>query len=495
MTQRSVGIALLAGAATVWLFHGWAALQYPLGNDPAIFQFHAWAMTAGDVPYRDSFEFNTPGIILLHYGFASLFGFSDLPFLLFAVLVSALSVAGGAFALRRRCAILPIAFGVAVATWAFVGVTPWDRGQRELFQGVLLLAAFGLGSSAGRAERRGRGVGLAGLGGLCAGAAISLKLTAGLLVMGLFLFFVLHVRRAARTVWLERALAAAMGAMVPLVAVTLWLLVSGAAQGFVEAQRLYLPLHGGLLTVPISDAMAKTLPQALLALGVAVLAVAAVVRERPAARALWPLGFVILSSVALYLLQRHGWTYHLHTALPALGVATALAADELSQRLAPRRGAWVVAGAAAALLGQSAVNVRYDAGPGLVRAEHVGEHWNHGSHAAVAAYLRAHGEASDRVLTNNDEHQLLLMAQRRAATPYLYGFLASESHPREVLRTLGLERVRLLERRPARWVVWNDRPYRPELDTLDRNPELKSWIATRCTLDIEVEPYRVWRCR
>ena len=114
---------------------------------------------------------------------------------------------------------------------------------------------------------------------------------------------------------------------------------------------------------------------------------------------------------------------------------------------------------------------------------------------AVAAMI-ATGDASDTVQTNDDELQLLLMARRRAASPFVYGFFASESHPAPSIQRLALQRVDALHRHPPSWVVWNTEPYQPTLDSLEANPTFTLLVKSTCREVLgAAAPYRVWRCR
>jgi hypothetical protein len=49
-------------------------LRMPLGRDPMIFQYTAWAVTQGEVLYRDIFDVNGPLITLLHVAFQAIGG-------------------------------------------------------------------------------------------------------------------------------------------------------------------------------------------------------------------------------------------------------------------------------------------------------------------------------------------------------------------------------------------------------------------------------------
>ena len=200
----------------------------------------------------------------------------------------------------------------------------------------------------------------------------------------------------------------------------------------------------------------------------------------------------VLGTLGQLLVQRKGWSYQLHTGVVFLAPLCGL----LFERLVPARVAGRAALAVAALVAaQVTTTTIYDHGTGLERAHRVGGHWDHDAMVAVASLLQK-GAASDRVQTNDDELQLLLLARRRAASPFVYGFLSSEAHPDPALRRLALERVDAIHRSPPEWVVWNTRPFRPELDALEANPTFASLLRTTCReLADAPHPYRVFRCK
>ncbi|MFT7623446.1 MAG: hypothetical protein ACI9WU_002629, partial [Myxococcota bacterium] len=395
-------MAALAALTALWVAHVWSAFAYPLGNDPAIFQFYGWAMTVGELPYVDAYDVNTPGIMLLHFGWGSLAGFTDPAFLSLALGLSTLCLLGAGLTLLRPgltatsvpkaavpTAAVPTAavvLGMAVGIWAFTQITPWDRGQRELFQGVLLLAAMG---SARRSPL---------VAGALAGMAFTLKLAILPVLWVVWMAWLWDMSRQNTPHAVRRTVASFVGFVIPVVSVFAWLWQVDALDAFMDIMNTYLPLHNQVLRVAWTDAMAQPLPIAVLVLGIA----AAATGHRV-------LGAALLGNIAIYLYQRHGWTYHLNISVPLMAPAAALVASHLPTRFV----------LPAALLPAifAVLTVHYDLGDGLVRAEQIDDHWRYSAHVAVAEYLQANGTAADRVLTNNDEQQLLYMARRRAATP------------------------------------------------------------------------------
>jgi hypothetical protein len=486
ITQAALVVALL-----VWVGHVWTALLYPLGSDASIFQYLAFLMDNGVVPYRDVAEMNTPGILILHWGVTQVIGLTDGAFIAFVMALCTCAIAAGLWHLRGRVSLLAMVVGLAVSLWAFVTITPWDRGQREMLGGLLLLGAFGLGGRAIAATTPLRTAAWGLAAGVVAGCAVTLKVTIIVVVWASWALWLMRVSRAKRGYRgvrhsVSAAFASLIGIFIPLGAVLLWLDVNTALGHFWHLQTTILPAHAGHMLVPFAAAMSKPLPLFLTALGIAAVASA------PKGNGLRLLGVTHLAVVATYLVQRHGWVYHLHVSIPLVLPTVALLIDDWlpKARWAPV-AALVVSGA---LLLKVGLVVGYDSGRGLHRAVQVGDHWNHESMQTVAAQI-SRGPRTDTVASNNDEHQLLLMAQRLPATPFLYGFLFSESHPDKGLAQLAMARVDIVRRTPPQWVVWNTRPYRPTLDSLEANPTFAAWLGARCDeLRSMPAPYRVWHC-
>ncbi len=498
-----IGGVVLALVAATFVGHVVAALRYPLGSDASLFQYHAWAMDQGVMPYRDSFEFNTPGVVLWHWLLSQVVGLSDAAFIGATVTASGLSLVVAALWLRRRVPPPELALGLAAGLLAFVTITPWDRGQRELWQGLF----FGLALLAGGAavnRPRVAGVLLATLSGLFAGVAVSFKWPY-LLVVWTVWFTWLWLSAKRRLPGAVGPIGLGLGSFAGFGLATagwvLWLVGNDALDAFAGIQALVLPLHAGQWSLGLLELLSGRWPLGLLAL--IVVALVAVTRRTAAATthvaATMTLTLALIGSLLLYLLQRKGWTYHLHGAVPFVAPLTALVWARLAppqanstRTIAPLAATALSLAAATALYGASLV--RYDLGPGLTRAHEVGGHWNHDAMQAAAAMIQK-SPATDTVLTNDDELQLLVLAGRKAATPFIYGFLASESHPSPEIRRLAIQRVDAMHRHPPGWVAWNTTPYRPELDALEANPALASLIRTSCRELLESPaPYRLFRC-
>jgi len=105
----------------------------------------------------------------------------------------------------------------------------------------------------------------------------------------------------------------------------------------------------------------------------------------------------------------------------------------------------------------------------------------------VARMQRLEGGTAGLVLTNHTEHELLMAARRKPATPFLNGAIASEARTNERLRKLALNRVDQSHKNAPLWVVWN-LAARNDLESLESNPTLAVWVRSNCVLAIPDEP-------
>ena len=330
------------------------------------------------------------------------------------------------------------------------------------------------------------------IGGAAIGTMVTLKITIVLMLIPVIGLGLLSLRRWVYSQWrplLSFTLWLSAGVSIPIGGVLIWMMGIDALDSFMTTQWEYLPIHRSQIKVPIALAMSSRLPWIVLTLGILMLAMAWFRRARKPL-SLTFLGAVLIGTVGLYVFQGKGWTYHLHIVIPIMGVCAGM----LLHGMQHTRRSWLCIGLGLVFLWFALQNTVYDHSTGLNRAKQVGLHWNYPAHQRVAAVLQQ-GETTDRVLVNNDEQQLLYMAQRRSATRCMYGFLCSEAHENPTLSQWGQERALELKENPAQWVVWNDFPYRSDLDQLPLNPQMGRWIQNQCQLHSIVVPYRIWRCQ
>src|SRR5690606_23186021 len=138
------------------------------GRDQGIFQYVAWAVTQGEVAYRDVRDVNGPVITLVHLAFLALGGADEHRFR-----VLDLAITGASFAAAGAClpslswrsaasreggeaagAPVPLAARAAwsLAAWAalssqYLAYGFWDTAQRESFLDWFVLVSIALGAT------------------------------------------------------------------------------------------------------------------------------------------------------------------------------------------------------------------------------------------------------------------------------------------------------------------------------------------------------------
>ena len=219
-----VGIA----AWVLILFSCLQILIFSFGRDQSIYAMVADGILHGQMPYRDLWDFKTPGIFLVYALAQAVFGKTMLAIRLLEVA----GLLGVAFAFRRLAEILvdqrrvgDVAAAIAIFTHA--NLEFWHTGQPEAFGGFLIVYALLLTVS--DVPRCRRFLQWAGMGALF-GAAFVMKPTlgGGALVCAAYL----ARRELARTGRWQAALlvpvVAGAASFLPILAVALWFVATGA---------------------------------------------------------------------------------------------------------------------------------------------------------------------------------------------------------------------------------------------------------------------------
>lgn len=180
------------------MLFGGASLSYPFGHDQGVHWYvaHEW-LKRGAMPYRDTFDYKTPGIFLVHLVAATLGGDGQRPIRVAELgCVLALGVLVGKIGAdpRERVPGLTGLAVLATSIFYFGYFSFWDTAQCEIWAALF---AFGSLAAAMRIER---GSLAAGVAGLCGGLAILMKPPVALL-LGTALWW-LHRRRERSLVWL-----------------------------------------------------------------------------------------------------------------------------------------------------------------------------------------------------------------------------------------------------------------------------------------------------
>jgi len=443
-----------------------------LGRDQGIFQYVAWALTQGEVDYRDVRDVNGPLVHLVHLIMLKLGGRDEHRFRTIDLLVTGLSFALvgaclpglGRGAAKKRAGALPerpwtvtaiTRLGWAGAAWAVLSgqllmYLYWDLAQRETFFDWFLLPALGVQLVAQDRLRAHLGPAAHAWGKrllVVAGALVTIpcfgKPTYGLFVISQLVALLaddgLVVSRWRRLPWFFGG--AALGAASQLA----FLFAYGDAAAFFRITLHDVPTaYRFIMTRTAREIMSLTWggPISSLCATTGLVMVALVIDGAMPRRAL---GLALMPMVAVLdvLVQSKGFPYHFHPVsaglyLQWLTLAVwaweryATSPHGTIHRLVPWAGGAAIAGRLALLLPQS---------------PHIIDTWilEKGSTAEkregydylvyfrdrdyfpfelrqTAQYLKQVTAPTDRVQIYGMDPYVLFLAERRSASPYIYAY-------------------------------------------------------------------------
>jgi hypothetical protein len=436
----------------------WHMSFAPLGRDPGIYQYVAWALSLGDRPYVDIRENNGPLVYLVHTVFLALGGENERVFRTLDLVSLSIAFAyAGVVAYgpwRRHAAeqqrvlvggrVLFGALGVLVLLAQYFVFDWWATPQRESTYDAILLVGFSLQL---RAHQR---TGIAGV--LDAGSRMLLA-SAGAFVAATWFgkptylactlaqLACLFIDPATRRFWRASAVRVAAGSFGVAALFVGWVALRGSVVDYVrivyvEAPRYYVPIWKQTLeacytlgrNAPLVDRGAFT----LLGLG---LLTAVGFLPRSFVLVLWPVFFGLASFFA----QRKGFLYHLHPVTSGAHWAWLVTLGWLADGLREPRRVRTTAffGGLLAFVGWQCfgdgtmtewsrgewMNVARDPSTRATRAylDHfTTPDFDGYDIRQTAAYLREHVPEGGTVQTYGLEPYVLFLAKRRSATPFLY---------------------------------------------------------------------------
>jgi hypothetical protein len=233
-------------------------VQSTVSGDRQIFMFIANRLLQGDVPYRDIFDFNFPGIYLLHMLCITIYGKSDQGFFLFDLSMLYIGCCLLASFTWKHSKILSL---LLVALWIYFYAHSYVnyRGQRDLFMVPFLAGGFAIFF-----HRLGeKNIFWFFLAGALMGAAFSIKPTPILLFAMLPLWMLWAYRHDRRFAF--RAIASfCAGVAAPLLAIMAWLFFSGGLADFYEIVTQFLPAYRDSWARFIKESLAYVLPAGMI---------------------------------------------------------------------------------------------------------------------------------------------------------------------------------------------------------------------------------------
>ena len=426
-----------------------------LGRDQGIFQYVAWAVSEGDIAYRDVRDVNGPVITIVHTAFQLLGGTDEHRFRVLDLVCTALSfgIAGAlvpGIAGVRRVA-LRVRAAWALATWValsaqYLAYGFWDTAQRESFLDWFVVVSLALqASSVSSGELRTRTTRAT----LFASGFLSFVSWLGKPTFALFTLpqlVALAIEpgalrdRARRLGWFFAG--GVLGVALPLV----WVARRGDLRAwaqitFVDVPTMYRFIWhrpaSAIFALPGYSALVWT--SVLTTFGL----VALVVLRRLPTRAL-PIAVMPVLALASVVAQAKGFPYHFHPVTLGFTFAWIVALSAVWQH-APRatRAGVVLAMRAAAITGALVVGAHatllswqtpFPSAPfpsardaaSLESAERLSafDRIDYFPRAMrdTAAFVAAHTRPDDRVQLYGMDAYLLFLARRRSATPYIYAY-------------------------------------------------------------------------
>ena len=456
------------------------SLPWPLIQDAPVMHYIAWRIGQGDVPYRDLYDINQPGVYVLHLALLRTLGAGDVAWRAFDLIWLALTVAAVAMFAARWGALAAAGAGLGFAAYHLAGGA-WQTGQRDFLLCVLLL----LGALGVVRWVEGRGGAFSVFGaGLALGAAVGLKPYAVMFgaALGLIVLVVALRRRAAADG--ARALGAYVGgALVVPAALALWLALAGALRAWADIMFGYaLPVYGHLgRSAPWQGHRWLGWIPLGLAAGASLVGVL-VARRADVRHLVAALG--VAYGLFHYVGQSKGSEYHLYplAAFVCVLAFSALGAGRAWLSLPP------TIALAAALVLLTAKGLEAADAPWI---------WDKERRVRVLVDdLNARLSPGDsvQVLDIADGGlQALLRLHRRQPTRFLYDVFFFHEAERPVVQALRAEFLGALQARPPRVVVLMRGGWPADnFDRIQRFPGLADLLARRYELAVAREGHRLY---
>ena len=453
LVRRLLAPLLLAAVPLFWVADAMhRASLTTLGRDQGIFQYIAWAVSRGEVDYRDVRDVNGPLVHLIHSVLLALGGADEHRFHVIELWVTGLTFAfvgaciPGLVAKRRPT--WPERGAWAAAAWVVLCgqyqlYLYWNQAQRESFCDWFLLPSLALQILRPATTARGAAWRIMAIGGL------STITWFGKPSFALFTFMQLCVLLVDRDVVLgaRRKLArfmigGAIGAALPLA----YLFAYGDARAFARISFVDVPqIYRFIWAKSVQEIFAEEGPLMVAAAGLACTALlVGLIATRELPRRMLVIALMPLCGIVNIAVQHKGFGYHFHplTAtthigflivvamlwerfrgvprrrrlgrLAAVAVAVAFALEvTVSMKSSPQtRNVWILSGGETAERRQREEYFQtfksYDYFPWDLRE--------------AARYLSAKTSPDARVQVYGMDPYLLFLAERRSATPYIYAY-------------------------------------------------------------------------
>ncbi len=425
-----------------------------LGRDQGIFQYIAWAVSVGDVDYRDIRDVNGPLVHLIHSAFLRLGGADEHRFHVLELFVTGVSFAfvgaciPGLLAKRRPSWLERSAW--AAAGWVVLDgqyqlYLYWNQAQRESFCDWFLLPSLALQIAQPARTSRGATWRIIAIGAL---STITWFGKPSFVLFTIMQLGVLLVDREmlpgarARAKVARFVLGGAIGASIPLA----YLFAVGDARAFARISFIDVPqIYRFIWAKSAQEIFGEDGPLMVAAAGIAAAALLlSLIATRELPRRVLVIALAPLCAIVNVVAQHKGFGYHFHPVTATTHIAFMLVVAMLWERFrgAPRtkrlgRLAAVVVCVAYALEVTAAMkgspqirNVWILAGGETPERRQAEEYFNTFKSYDFfpwelrqgSEYLRAKTSPNARVQVYGMDPYLLFLAERRSATPYIYAY-------------------------------------------------------------------------
>jgi hypothetical protein len=237
--QRITTVILILLAALL-ITQAAFSLQWPITHDEAPLLYEAFLMQGGKIPYRDFFDFQMPGSFIAYYLLGIVSGFGPVRLRMLDLFILAVLIVITYFAMRRFGKIPAIAGGI------LFGLKYLQGGPSLVLQREYLLLVFialslliGLRESLTLKHRLSLGI--------LFGLAAVIKPHAALGLVPFLLFDIADIRQRLnlslpKSAWTS-IFPAAVGFLIPVSLIGIWLALNGALIPFFEIALNYWPLY------------------------------------------------------------------------------------------------------------------------------------------------------------------------------------------------------------------------------------------------------------
>jgi len=306
---RALVVLALTGSL-VWAVVG--TLHWPIVGDAPLMHYVAFLLDHGRAPYTQIVDINLPGTYALEWGAIHVLGPGAAAWRVFDLTLLAVCLAAMVWMTAARDWLAGFLAGTLFAL-VHLRDGPTHTGQRDLMMAtMLMLATACLCQAVSRSHvsesRRGAPIVWAGLFGLFAGAAATIKPSGVLFALGFGVMLWVGLRES-NLDCRKHLVAALAGFAVPVVAIALWLVKLGALGAFVETMRGLAAYHASLGRPWMGALVVGSFPSVLLAVALPALPLLMAQRSWRG----WQVKVLLLGAAlgaVSYILQGKGFPYH-----------------------------------------------------------------------------------------------------------------------------------------------------------------------------------------